>query len=71
MSPKLLNMNPEDLVFFYLNPYKIEVMITSLIEMLRVTKPWSHLQYNLSDVMDKNYDVITFNLKNFSLKIKE
>ena len=29
--------------FFWSNPYKIEIMITSLIEMLpRVTKLWSH-----------------------------
>ena len=55
--------------FSWSNPYKIEVMITSLLEML-VTKPWSHDHiYNIiwitwenfvGDVIVKNYDVITF-----------
>ena len=35
---------PPKKLFFWSNPYKIEIMITSLIEMLesRVTKLWSH-----------------------------
>ena len=36
-SPKLLNLNqdqPSKKEFFWSNPYKIDVMITSLIEML-------------------------------------
>ena len=38
-SPKLLNLNqyhPTKKWFFWSNPYKIEVMITSLIEMLEL-----------------------------------
>ena len=40
-SPKLLNLNQEPLpcqkrLFFWLNPYKIKVMITSLIQMLEL-----------------------------------
>ena len=61
--------------FFWWNPYKIEVMITSVIKMLELANfgehilvVWTHLQYNLSTVikfcwwrhLDKNYDVITF-----------
>ena len=36
-SPKLLSLNqdhPSKKCFFWSNPYKIEVMVTSLIEML-------------------------------------
>ena len=39
-SPKLLNLNqdhPSKKRFFWSNPYKIEVMITFLIEMLQLT----------------------------------
>ena len=43
-SPKLLNLNRDNRSY----PYKIEVMITSLIEML-VTK--QYLQYNLNHVI--------------------
>ena len=38
-SPKLLNLNQEHSLkknFFWLNPYKIEVIITSLIEKLEL-----------------------------------
>ena len=40
--------------FFWLNPYKIEVAITSFIEMLELPNlfTWSHLQYNLSHVIN-------------------
>ena len=37
--PKLLNLNqdqPSKSVFFWSNPYKIEIMLTSLIEMLEL-----------------------------------
>ena len=43
-SPKLLNLNhdhPQRKQFFWSNPYKIQVMITFLRELL-VTKLWSH-----------------------------
>ena len=51
-SPKLLNFNQDHpskkKQFFWSNPYKIEVVITSFIEML-VTKLWSHEQiYNIT-----------------------
>ena len=51
-SPKLLNLNqdhPLKNLFFCLNPYKIEVVITFAIEMLEQTKLWSldHI-YNIS-----------------------
>ena len=39
VSPKLLNLNqdhPSKKRFFWLNPYKIEVMITFLTEMLQL-----------------------------------
>ena len=39
VSPKLLNLNqdhPSKKRFFWSNPYKLEVMITSLIEMLEL-----------------------------------
>ena len=52
---------------FWSNPYKIEVMITFLIEMLQTLVTLPHLWYNLNqeikffgDVIDRNYDVITF-----------
>ena len=38
-SPKLLNLNQDNLSkkqFFWSNPYKIEIMITFLIEMLQL-----------------------------------
>ena len=52
-----------------IDPYKIEVKITSLTEMPELTKcsHMPHLQYNLSpaknfvgDVLDRSYDVIIF-----------
>ena len=53
--------------FFWSNPYQTELVITSLIEMLELTKLWSHDHiYNMigltkknifGDVMDRNYDV--------------
>ena len=63
---------PHKMWFFWSNPYKIKVIITSLI----VTKLWSRdLQYNLShvinfagDVIARNYDVITFILKYLHFK---
>ena len=44
-SPKLLNLNqdhPSKTVVFWSNPYKIEVVITSLIEMLQLPN-FSHM----------------------------
>ena len=44
-SPKLLNLNqdhPSKKWFFWSNPYKIKVMITSLIEMLELPN-FSHM----------------------------
>ena len=40
---------PQKIWFFWSNPYKIEVMITSLIERLELPNlgTWPHLQYNL------------------------
>ena len=71
-SPKLLNFNkdhPSKKRFFWSNPYKIEVMITSLITNARVTKLcscghihniiWLSWQNCVGDVIDKIYDVIT------------
>ena len=63
VSLKLLNLNedqPSKKWFFWSNPYKNEVMITFLIEML-VTKLWSHDHiYKLSHMSFQNFlgDVI-------------
>ena len=63
--------------FFWSNPYKIEVMITSVTEML-VTKLWSHdhiyiiiwitWEHFVADVMDKDYDFIAFFSKTLCFK---
>ena len=55
-SPKFFNFNqdhPSKGWFFWSNVYKIEVMITSLIEMLELSNlaTLPHLQYNLSHVI--------------------
>ena len=68
-----LNLNqelPSQNLFFWSNPYKTEVMITSLIELLELTKLWSHDHINnifwvtwrnfVADVIDRSHDVITF-----------
>ena len=40
------------------NPYKIEVMITSVIEVLQLPS-FGHMKENfVGDVMDRDYDVI-------------
>ena len=59
--------NPQKKECFWSNPYKVEVVITSLIA--RVTKLWSHEHiYNIiwitwqnfvDDFIGKNYDTIT------------
>ena len=61
---------PHEKWFFWSNPYKIQVMITSLYRNARVIKLWSHDHtYNIiwitwhsfdGDVIDRNYDVISF-----------
>ena len=45
-SPKLLNLNedhPPKKWFFWSNPYKIEIMITSLIEKIELLANFSHM----------------------------
>ena len=74
-SLKLLNLNQDHRSknwFFWSNRYKIELILTSLVEML-LTKFWPHDQiYNIiwvtwynfvGDVIVNNYDVIAFILK--------
>ena len=62
---------PPKKLFFWSNPYKIEIMITSLIEMLELPNfghmitstilfTWVTWQNFVGDIMDRNYDVITF-----------
>ena len=42
---------PQKKWYFWSNPYKIEVMITSLIEMLELRLvTWTNLQYNMNHV---------------------
>ena len=64
---KLEPRSPVNKSGFWSNPHKIEVMITFLIEMLQTLVTLPHLWYNLNqgikffgDVIDRNYDVITF-----------
>ena len=72
-SPKLLNLNqdhPSKKPFFWSNPYKIKVVITSLIQTLELPnfghmntstiKFESRVKNFVGDVIDINYDVITF-----------
>ena len=78
-SLKLLNFNqvnppppsPHKRVFFWPNPCKIDVMITSYTN-ARVTTLWSNdhihniiwvIWQNFVDVIDRIYDVIIFNSK--------
>ena len=72
-SPKLFDLNQKPLSknwFFWSNPYKIEVMITSLIEMLELPNFGQMTKSTVcfesldkifaGDIMGRNYDVITF-----------
>ena len=65
-----IKTTPQKMRFIWSNLYKIEVVITSLIDRnARITKLWSHEQiYNIiwimwwnfvGDVIERNYDVIT------------
>ena len=56
-------------MFFWPNAYKIEIMITFLIEMLELwhittSAIWFELHDKIVD-MDKNYDVLTFSKSSF------
>ena len=47
--------------FFWSNPYKTELVITSLIEMLELTKLWSHDHiYNIIGLTKKKFLVTSW-----------
>ena len=63
--------------FLWSNPYNIEVIITSLIEVLKSSNFVTKKLYNINwvtrgnfiaEVVYKNYDVLTFILKYFKFK---
>ena len=58
---------PQKKQYFWSNPYKMEIMITSLIEMLELPNHGSHDHIHniiwinfVGHVMDRSYDVIAF-----------